>query len=60
MWHGAVRTFADVSLICVSTDICPEDVPPSEGLGALNSIFEAKMGHHVARLLDALFDALVN
>ncbi|TWW59850.1 hypothetical protein D4764_06G0013800 [Takifugu flavidus] len=47
-------------MVDAKSDLCPEDVPPSEGLSALNSIFEAKMGHHVARLLDALFDALVN
>lgn len=40
--------------------MCPEDVPPSEGLGAINSMLEAKMGQRVARLLDALVDALVH
>lgn len=58
--HHAMHTFADVSLTCVYTDICPEDIPPSEGLSALNALFEAKMGHHVARFLDTLFDILVN
>lgn len=58
--HHAMHTFADVTFTCVCTDICPEDIPPSEGLSALNSLFEAKMGHRVARVLDALFDILVN
>lgn len=55
-----VFAVADVFFTCVQTDICPEDIPPSEGLSALNSLFEAKMGHGVARLLDTLFDILVN
>lgn len=56
----AMHTFANVSLACVYADICPEDIPPSEGLGALNTLFEAKMGHGVAKFLDTLFDFLVN
>lgn len=58
--HHAMHTFANASFTCVYTDICPEDIPPSEGLSALNTLFEAKMGHRVARLLDTLFDILVN
>ncbi|XP_071360445.1 uncharacterized protein [Trachinotus anak] len=41
-------------------EICPDDIEPSEGLSALNSLLEAKMGHRVARLLDTLFDMFVN
>ena len=41
-------------------EICPDDISPSEGLSALNSLFEAKMGHRVARILDSLFDMFVN
>ncbi|XP_035493298.2 uncharacterized protein LOC118312628 [Scophthalmus maximus] len=41
-------------------EICPDDIPPSEGLSALNTLLEAKMGHRVARLLDTFFDMFVN
>ncbi|KAK2816953.1 hypothetical protein Q5P01_025144 [Channa striata] len=41
-------------------EMCPDDVPSSEGLSALNSLLEAKMGHQVARILDSLFDLFVN
>ncbi|XP_069553459.1 uncharacterized protein [Brachyistius frenatus] len=41
-------------------EMCPDNIPPSEGLSALNSLLEAKMGHRVARLLDAFFDMFVN
>ncbi|XP_028259718.1 uncharacterized protein LOC114434593 [Parambassis ranga] len=41
-------------------EMCPDGIPPSEGLGALNTLLEAKMGHRVARVLDALFDLFVN
>lgn len=41
-------------------EICPDNIPPSEGLSALNSLLEAKMGHRVAKLLDAFFDMFVN
>lgn len=58
--HHAMQTFADVSFTCASTDICPEDTPPSEGLSALSSLFEAQMGHRVFRFLDTLFDIIVN
>ncbi|XP_051241632.1 uncharacterized protein LOC127355160 isoform X2 [Dicentrarchus labrax] len=43
-----------------NNEICPDNISPSEGLSALNSLLEAKMGHQVARLLDALFDMFVN
>ncbi|XP_026215977.1 uncharacterized protein LOC113162163 [Anabas testudineus] len=43
-----------------SDELCPDSVPPSEGLSALNSLLEAKTGHRVARLLDTLFDLFVN
>ncbi|XP_055364373.1 uncharacterized protein LOC114853238 isoform X3 [Betta splendens] len=43
-----------------NTEICPSNIPASEGLSALNSLLEAKTGHRVARVLDALFDAFVN
>ncbi|XP_072239464.1 uncharacterized protein [Leuresthes tenuis] len=48
--------------IIMDTDyeICPDDITPLEGLSALNSLFEAKMGHRVARLLDSFFDMFVN
>ncbi|KAM9769272.1 uncharacterized protein ACNS7B_014780 [Menidia menidia] len=41
-------------------EMCPDDIAPLEGLTALNSIFEAKMGHRVARVLDAIFDMFLN
>lgn len=41
-------------------EICPENISPSEGLSALNSLLEKKMGHRVARLLDNLFDIFYN
>ncbi|XP_040891420.1 uncharacterized protein LOC121180252 isoform X2 [Toxotes jaculatrix] len=41
-------------------EICPDNIPPSEGLSALNSLLEAKMGHRVAKVLDSLFDLFVN
>ncbi|KAG7460506.1 hypothetical protein JOB18_020786 [Solea senegalensis] len=41
-------------------EICPDNIPPSEGLSALNSLLEAKMGHRVARFLDTIFDMFVN
>ncbi|KAM6939950.1 uncharacterized protein FYW49_011686 [Xenentodon cancila] len=43
-----------------NSEICPDNLAPSEGLSALNSLLEAKMGHRVARLLDAIFDMFVN
>ncbi|XP_030004128.1 uncharacterized protein LOC115429020 [Sphaeramia orbicularis] len=43
-----------------NNEICPDNITPSEGLSALNSLLEAKMGHRVARLLDTLFDMFVN
>ncbi|XP_060947485.1 uncharacterized protein LOC133024406 [Limanda limanda] len=41
-------------------EICPDNIQPSEGLSAFNSLFEAKMQHRVARLLDSFFDMFVN
>ncbi|XP_054460335.1 uncharacterized protein LOC129095800 [Anoplopoma fimbria] len=41
-------------------EICPDNIAPSEGISALNSMLEAKMGHRVAKLLDAFFDMFVN
>ena len=58
--HHAVHVFANVSFMCAYADICPEDIPPSKGLSALNTLFEAKMGQRVARFLDTLFDVIVN
>ncbi|XP_061585534.1 uncharacterized protein LOC133450714 [Cololabis saira] len=43
-----------------NNEMCPENLTPSEGLSALNSLLEARMGHRVARLLDAIFDMFVN
>lgn len=40
--------------------MCPENIAPSEGLSALNSLLEKKMGHRVAKLLDNLFDIFYN
>ncbi|XP_031727844.1 uncharacterized protein LOC116396940 [Anarrhichthys ocellatus] len=50
------------SPIMINTDyeICPDNISPSEGISALNSLLEAKMGHRVAKLLDAFFDMFVN
>ncbi|XP_029286127.1 uncharacterized protein LOC115007411 [Cottoperca gobio] len=53
------------SPIMMDTDyeICPDNISPSEGISALNSInsfLEFKMGLRVARFLDALFDRFVN
>lgn len=47
-------------MIDTNYEICPDNITPSEGLSALNSLLEAKMGHRVARLLDSLFDMFVN
>lgn len=41
-------------------EICPDNIPPSEGLSAINKLLEAKTGHRLARVLDALFDLFVN
>ncbi|XP_008274206.1 uncharacterized protein LOC103353162 [Stegastes partitus] len=41
-------------------EMCPDNIRPSEGLSALNSLLEAKMGHRVARVLDYVFDMFVN
>lgn len=46
--------------LCLLSEICPESITPSEGLSALNSLFEQKMGHRVARLLDTFFDMFYN
>lgn len=42
------------------TEICPDNLPPSEGLSILNSLLENKMAHRVARVLDVVFDVFVN
>ncbi|KAA8594901.1 uncharacterized protein LOC116706923 [Etheostoma spectabile] len=47
-------------MIDTNYEICPDNISPSEGISALNSLLEAKMGHKVARLLDAFFDTFVN
>jgi len=47
-------------MINTNYEICPDNIPPSEGLTALNSLLEARMGHRVARFLDTLFDMFVN
>lgn len=47
-------------IINTNYEICPDNIPTSDGLTALNSLLEAKMGHRVARLLDTLFDMFVN
>ncbi|XP_053713279.1 uncharacterized protein LOC128754587 [Synchiropus splendidus] len=39
---------------------CPDSTPRSEGISALNSLLENRMGHRVARVLDRIFDWLVN
>ncbi|XP_026026536.1 uncharacterized protein LOC113024096 [Astatotilapia calliptera] len=43
-----------------NNEICPDNLPPSEGLSILNSLLENKMAHRVARVLDVLFDVFVN
>ncbi|TDH16126.1 hypothetical protein EPR50_G00016430 [Perca flavescens] len=47
-------------MIDTNYEICPDNISPSEGISALNSLLEAKMGHRVARLLDAFFETFVN
>ncbi|XP_074486368.1 lipocalin-like [Sebastes fasciatus] len=47
-------------MINTNNEICPDNISPSDGLSALNSLLEAKMGHRVAKLLDAFFDMFVN
>ncbi|XP_028311249.1 uncharacterized protein LOC114468498 [Gouania willdenowi] len=46
-----------IVMVDPNTEICPDNLPQSAGLPALQSLFENKMGHRVARLLDAVFDA---
>ncbi|XP_057698463.1 uncharacterized protein LOC130919861 [Corythoichthys intestinalis] len=41
-------------------ELCPDNLPASDGLAALNSLLEAKMGQRVARLLDTFFDLFIN
>ncbi|XP_032418260.1 uncharacterized protein LOC116719722 [Xiphophorus hellerii] len=41
-------------------EICPDNITPVEGLSALNSVLQAKMGFRVAKFLDSLFDMFVN
>ncbi|XP_005809136.1 uncharacterized protein LOC102237293 [Xiphophorus maculatus] len=41
-------------------EICPDDITPVEGLSALNSVLQAKMGFRVAKFLDSLFDMFIN
>ncbi|XP_037328712.2 uncharacterized protein LOC119218407 [Pungitius pungitius] len=41
-------------------EICPDNIPPSEGIAALNTLLEAKMGHKVVKLLDSFFEMFVN
>ncbi|XP_036962811.1 uncharacterized protein LOC119024290 [Acanthopagrus latus] len=62
MFRNQVECFQMPSAIMMNpnAEICPDDISPSEGLSALNSLFEAKMGHRVARILDSLFDMFVN
>ncbi|RVE76427.1 hypothetical protein OJAV_G00007700 [Oryzias javanicus] len=43
-----------------NSEMCPDNIPRSEGLSALNSLLEAKTGQRVARFLDAIFDFFVN
>ncbi|KAM3622597.1 uncharacterized protein V6R79_000802 [Siganus canaliculatus] len=43
-----------------NNEICPDNIPASEGISAFNKLLEAKMGHRVAKLLDTLFDMFVN
>lgn len=65
--HIHTRFTCDVTLflffffyVCPHSEICPENISPSEGLSALNSLLEKKMGHRVARLLDNLFEMFYN
>ncbi|XP_014844124.1 PREDICTED: uncharacterized protein LOC106918696 [Poecilia mexicana] len=41
-------------------EICPDDITPSEGLSAINSVLQAKMGFRVGKFLDSLFDMFIN
>ncbi|KAM7008887.1 uncharacterized protein LKV04_000936 [Tautogolabrus adspersus] len=41
-------------------EICPDNLTPTEGLSAINTILEAKTAHHAARFLDTVFDYFVN
>lgn len=56
--HGLLLT--QRFCVCGPSEICPENISPSEGLSALNALLEKKMGHGVARLLDNLFDMFYN
>ncbi|XP_010795877.1 uncharacterized protein [Notothenia coriiceps] len=62
MFEAQAECLRMPSPIMIDTDyeICPDNIAPSEGISALNSLLEAKMGHRVAKLLDAFFDAFVN
>ncbi|KAK5866031.1 hypothetical protein PBY51_020251 [Eleginops maclovinus] len=50
------------SVMITDTDyeICPDNIAPSDGISALNSLLEAKIGLQLARFLDAFFDEFVN
>lgn len=39
-----------------NTEMCPGDIPHSDGIVALNSLLENRMGQRVARFLDSVFD----
>lgn len=52
--------YLQLNLFVFPSEICPENIPPTEGLSAFNSLLEKKMGHRVAKLLDNLFDIFYN
>ncbi|KAM9856977.1 uncharacterized protein ACBR49_000646 [Aulostomus maculatus] len=43
-------------MIDPNSEICPDNIPPSEGLAALNSLLEVKLARVFARFLDSVFD----
>ncbi|XP_034544695.1 uncharacterized protein LOC117816507 [Notolabrus celidotus] len=47
-------------MINTNEDSCPDNITPSEGLSAMNSLLDAKMGQRFARLLDSIVDFFMN
>ncbi|XP_040043667.2 uncharacterized protein LOC120825879 [Gasterosteus aculeatus] len=41
-------------------EICPDNIPPVDGIAALNTLLEAKTGHKVVKLLDSVFEMFMN
>ncbi|XP_037530910.1 uncharacterized protein LOC119408142 [Nematolebias whitei] len=47
-------------MIDPTNELCPEDLTPPDGMSALQSMLEAKMGLKVAKFLDSIFDLFVS